>query len=82
MTREEMNDAILGWRYCSEELPPEVKPGEEIKEYLICTEDGFYGVLRWCNGWNNLFLSDGTLYTEGEVNDVVAWMPIQRPSRL
>lgn len=82
MTDGQMQDAILGWRYCKDELPPKVKPREDLKEYLVCTEDGYYMVLRWCNGWNCMYLSDDTFYKEQEFDDIVAWMPIQRPSRV
>lgn len=58
-----------GWILCSDRLP------DKDGEYLIQTEAGSSGVLGYAVGlgWNCSRHYDGTVNTEHEIKDIVAW---------
>lgn len=65
-----------GWTPCSERLPKEPRGNREIENYLTCDENGHIYIFSWANGWNCCFNSDGSLYKDQEITDIVAWMPL------
>lgn len=81
MSRDKLIDALIGWRYCEDEFPPEVMPGEKEKQYLVCMEYGVYNVFYWCNGWNCRYDREGIIDRDNEIKEVIAWMPIEPPSK-
>ena len=64
------------WIPCSKRLPKEPRGNWEIENYLTCNEDGNIYIFSWANGWNCCFNSDGSLYKDQVITDIVAWMPL------
>jgi hypothetical protein len=69
------------WIPCSKRLPKEPRGNWEIENYLTCNEDGNIYILSWANGWNCCFNSDGSLYKDQVITDIVAWMPLPEAYR-
>ena len=69
------------WTPCDERLPEEPRGNREIENYLTCDEDEHIYIFSWANGWNCCFNSDGSLYKDQEITDIVAWMPLPKAYR-
>lgn len=66
------------WTPCDERLPEEPRGNREIENYLTCDEDEHIYIFSWANGWNCCFNSDGSLYKDQEITDIIAWMPLPK----
>lgn len=66
------------WTPCDERLPEEPRRNREIENYLTCDEDEHIYIFSWANGWNCCFNSDGSLYKDQEITDIIAWMPLPK----
>ena len=59
------------------DLPEIPNDSIHIKRYIVVNKDGEQSMLMWAGGWNCCFNSDGTIYRDGELTDIIAWREIE-----
>ena len=72
------------WIKCEDRLPETPKNWDEYlgdsKEYVVAYSDGFggysYQSMKWCDGWNCMMCTDGTISRKHEIKDIIAWFEI------
>lgn len=69
----------MEWIRCKDELPAIPANALGSKEYLTCDSSGIIQILRWTDGWNCCFDSNGNICREHEINDIVAWAELPSP---
>ena len=59
------------------DLPEIPNDSIHIKRYIVVNKDGEQSMLMWAGEWNCCFNSDGTIYRDGELTDIIAWREIE-----